>query len=206
MKTYKLTPDRFSRLKYLISYTESITPDRFDNYRSFLKEALSILKNLECKEEPEIKELNDLLDAAVQSQIRSVKPELLKPFYMVFVSSPGYVQSTMSYDTYEKALSEAEWLSKTEKANAYVLISFSKVGIQPKISLFDVPYNRSSSSISNVNNILRIGTDVVYKGRKMVITDNSKTYEGQPAYRCDFNDEELYLKEDFESIDLGNEL
>ena len=57
----------------------------------------------------------------------------------------------------------------------------------------------------NVRNALPIGTKVVYEGKKMKITNNREEFEGEPAYRCDYRHDELYLRNDFESIDLGND-
>lgn len=57
----------------------------------------------------------------------------------------------------------------------------------------------------NVSNALPIGTKVVYEGKKMKITNNREEFEGEPAYRCDYKHDELYLRDDFESIDLGND-
>lgn len=57
----------------------------------------------------------------------------------------------------------------------------------------------------DVSNALPIGTKVVYEGKTMKITNNREEFWGEPAYRCDYKRDELYIMDDFDSIDLGND-
>lgn len=50
---------------------------------------------------------------------------------------------------------------------------------------------------------LPVGTKVVYRGKAMKITNNNGRYGGCAAYRCDNIPDELYLIEDFDSIDYN---
>lgn len=64
---------------------------------------------------------------------------------------------------------------------------------------------KKALTIPDVSNALPIGTKVVYEGKTMKITNNREEFWGEPAYRCDYKRDELYIMDDFYSIDLGND-
>lgn len=51
-----------------------------------------------------------------------------------------------------------------------------------------------------VNGALAVGTTVFYRGEEMKITSNHEKYNGCAAYRCNHDQEQLFLVEDFENI------
>lgn len=48
-----------------------------------------------------------------------------------------------------------------------------------------------------VSGRIPLGTKVKTVQGDKTITNNSETYEGEPAYRCNWNTEELWIAEDF---------